>query len=90
MPAHNHTPRANKKHAHRVASESTHGVHTLCGCIIPWITETNHPAASYTPAVIASKPVCPECDDLKALNTDMDAIECTSLLDEVDRILSMA
>lgn len=54
--------RATKKHKHIALKESGKGIHTACGCVIPWITKSGKPAATYKPAAVAPKPVCPKCE----------------------------
>ena len=62
--------RANKKYADRALKETGEGVHTLCGCVIPWPTRHGSFAATYAPKAVDPKPVCPACEAFVTLLTD--------------------
>lgn len=76
MPNPKDTPRADKRYSHKPMRKTGHAVHTLCGCFIPWVTDSGHSAATFEPDVIALKKPCPKCIELKELdNAFNEAIE---------------
>lgn len=62
--------RANKKYLHRALKETGEGIHTLCGCVIPWLTKHGEFAATYKVQAKDPRPVCPVCEALITLLTD--------------------